>query len=108
MSVHMCVNVCFLLFLLLQLLPGDVMTVVGVFMPTPFTGFKAMKAGLIADTYLDVHDIIKAKKAYTYVVAVGILYRYTLFVLFHHFHVLLQRVCWRMFAGAVGDRRMQS
>ena len=29
----------------------------GVFMPTPYTGFKAMRAGLITDTYLDVRQL---------------------------------------------------
>ena len=29
----------------------------GVFMPTPYTGFKAMRAGLITDTYLDVSQL---------------------------------------------------
>ena len=38
------------------------MTVSGVFMPTPYTGFKAMRAGLITDTYLDVHAVEKHKK----------------------------------------------
>jgi hypothetical protein len=26
-------------------------------MPTPYTGFKAARAGLITDTYLDVHAV---------------------------------------------------
>ena len=38
------------------------LTVSGVFMPTPYTGFKAMRAGLITDTYLDVHAVEKHKK----------------------------------------------
>ncbi len=54
-----------------QVLPGDIMTLVGVFMPTPYTGFKAMRAGLIADTYLEVHDIIKMKKSSRCVLGVG-------------------------------------
>ena len=41
---------------------GDTVTVSGVFMPTPYTGFKAMRAGLITDTYLDVHAVEKHKK----------------------------------------------
>ena len=55
----------------LQIMPGDILTVVGVFMPTPFTGFKAMRAGLITDTYLEVHDVKKMKKTYTYVLRRG-------------------------------------
>merc|ERR1719272_488498 len=43
---------------------GETVTVSGVFMPTPYTGFKAMRAGLITDTYLDVHAVEKHKKSY--------------------------------------------
>merc|ERR1719162_422237 len=43
---------------------GETVTVSGVFMPTPYTGFKASRAGLITDTYLDVHAVEKHKKSY--------------------------------------------
>ena len=33
-------------------------------MPTPYTGFKAMRAGLITDTYLEVHTVERHKKSY--------------------------------------------
>ena len=32
---------------------GDLVTITGIFLPIPYTGFKAIRAGLIADTYLD-------------------------------------------------------
>jgi DNA replication licensing factor MCM7 len=44
--------------------PGDVVDVAGIFLPTPYTGFKAMRAGLLTDTYLEAHHIIQHKKAY--------------------------------------------
>ncbi|KAG7133701.1 DNA replication licensing factor mcm7 like protein [Verticillium longisporum] len=45
--------------------PGDVVDISGIFMPTPYTGFKAMKAGLLTDTYLEAHYILQHKKAYS-------------------------------------------
>lgn len=44
--------------------PGDVVDISGIFLPTPYTGFKAMRAGLLTDTYLEAHNIIQHKKAY--------------------------------------------
>ncbi|KAL1856251.1 hypothetical protein VTK73DRAFT_8415 [Phialemonium thermophilum] len=44
--------------------PGDVVDIAGIFLPTPYTGFKAMRAGLLTDTYLEAHQIIQHKKAY--------------------------------------------
>jgi DNA replication licensing factor MCM7 len=44
--------------------PGDVVDVAGIFLPTPYTGFKAMMAGLLTDTYLEAHHITQHKKAY--------------------------------------------
>ncbi|OIW34475.1 DNA replication licensing factor mcm7 [Coniochaeta ligniaria NRRL 30616] len=44
--------------------PGDVVDVAGIFLPTPYTGFKAMRAGLLTDTYLEAHHITQHKKAY--------------------------------------------
>lgn len=32
---------------------GDIVTVSGIFLPMPFTGYKGMRAGLITDTYLE-------------------------------------------------------
>ncbi|KAI0910524.1 DNA replication licensing factor mcm7 [Ustulina deusta] len=44
--------------------PGDVVDISGVFLPTPYTGFKAMRAGLLTDTYVEAHHIVQHKKAY--------------------------------------------
>ena len=42
--------------------PGDVVTVGGVFLPTPYTGYQAVKAGLSADTFLEAMQFTKTKK----------------------------------------------
>ncbi len=47
---------------------GDVVSLSGIFVPTPFTGFRAMRAGLITDTYVLVTAIEKHKKNYNDVV----------------------------------------
>ncbi|KAI0378046.1 DNA replication licensing factor mcm7 [Hypomontagnella monticulosa] len=47
-----------------QINPGDVVDISGIFLPTPYTGFKAMRAGLLTDTYLEAHHITQHKKAY--------------------------------------------
>ena len=44
--------------------PGDIVTVTGIHMPTPYSGFKAMKSGLIHDTYIESFNILKEKKSY--------------------------------------------
>ena len=44
--------------------PGDVVDVAGIFLPTPYTGFKAIKAGLLTDTYLEAQWVNQHKKAY--------------------------------------------
>ncbi len=44
--------------------PGDVVDIGGIFLPTPYTGFKAMRAGLLTDTYVEAHHISQHKKAY--------------------------------------------
>ena len=36
---------------------GDCVVVGGVFLPTPYTGYQAIKAGLTTDTYLEAHSI---------------------------------------------------
>ncbi|RMJ14617.1 hypothetical protein BHE90_010333 [Fusarium euwallaceae] len=48
-----------------QISPGDVVDISGIFLPTPYTGFKAMKAGLLTDTYIEAHHILQHKKAYS-------------------------------------------
>ncbi|KAL8089301.1 DNA replication licensing factor MCM7 [Apium graveolens] len=44
--------------------PGDVVELSGIFLPIPYTGFKAMRAGLVADTYLEVMSVSHFKKKY--------------------------------------------
>ncbi|TID27483.1 putative dna replication licensing factor cdc47 [Venturia nashicola] len=44
--------------------PGDVVDLAGIFLPTPYTGFKAIRAGLLTDTYLEVQHVTQHKKAY--------------------------------------------
>ena len=43
---------------------GDVVTCSGIFLPVPYAGFKAMRAGLITDTYLEAQSMEKHKKSY--------------------------------------------
>ncbi|KAJ7632932.1 MCM2/3/5 family-domain-containing protein [Roridomyces roridus] len=44
--------------------PGDEVHIGGIFLPTPYTGFQAIRAGLLTDTYLEAHDIQQQKKQY--------------------------------------------
>ncbi|KAI9096967.1 MCM2/3/5 family-domain-containing protein [Phlyctochytrium arcticum] len=44
--------------------PGDSVDISGVFLPIPYTGFKALRAGLITDTYLEAHHVNQLKKQY--------------------------------------------
>ena len=37
--------------------PGDAVTVAGVFLPEPFTGFRAMRAGLLTSVYLQARSV---------------------------------------------------
>lgn len=47
-----------------QINPGDVVDVAGIFLPTPYTGFRAIRAGLLTDTYLEAQHITQHKTAY--------------------------------------------
>ncbi|KAF2156778.1 DNA replication licensing factor CDC47 [Myriangium duriaei CBS 260.36] len=47
-----------------QINPGDVIDIAGIFLPTPYTGFKAIRAGLLTDTYLEAQYVHQHKKAY--------------------------------------------
>ena len=47
-----------------QINPGDVIDVAGIFLPTPYAGFKAIRAGLLTDTYLEAMHVNQHKKAY--------------------------------------------
>lgn len=44
--------------------PGDVVDIAGIFMPTPYTGYRAIKAGLLTDTYLEAQYVHQHKKQY--------------------------------------------
>jgi len=42
--------------------PGDIITVTGVYMPSPFHGFQAMRTGVLThDTYLEAFAVNKDK-----------------------------------------------
>jgi len=45
--------------------PGDIVEISGIFLPKPYTGFKAMRAGLIANTFLETMHIKQFKKKYS-------------------------------------------
>lgn len=47
-----------------KLNPGDVAHVTGVFLPQPYSGFRALRAGLLADTLLEAHSIRPLKRRY--------------------------------------------
>ncbi|KAL2643531.1 hypothetical protein R1flu_011118 [Riccia fluitans] len=47
-----------------QVGPGDLVEISGIFLPIPYTGFRAMRAGLVADTYLEAMSISHSKKRY--------------------------------------------
>ena len=44
--------------------PGDVVHLGGIFLPIPYTGFQAIRAGLLTDSYLETHHIEQLKKQY--------------------------------------------
>ncbi|OEL23179.1 DNA replication licensing factor MCM7, partial [Dichanthelium oligosanthes] len=44
--------------------PGDVVEMSGIFLPMPYYGFRAMRAGLVADTYLEAMSVTHFKKKY--------------------------------------------
>ncbi|KAF9606173.1 hypothetical protein IFM89_023599 [Coptis chinensis] len=44
--------------------PGDVVELSGIFLPIPYMGFRAMRAGLVADTYLEAMSVNHFKKKY--------------------------------------------
>lgn len=45
--------------------PGDVVHLGGIFLPIPYTGYQAIRAGLLTDTYLEAHHIHQLKKQYS-------------------------------------------
>lgn len=44
--------------------PGDVVHISGIFLPTPYTGFRAIRAGLLQDTFLEAMHVHQLKKQY--------------------------------------------
>eukprot|EP00049_Salpingoeca_infusionum_P009802 m.166800 g.166800 ORF g.166800 m.166800 type:complete len:734 (+) comp14448_c0_seq1:1330-3531(+) len=44
--------------------PGDEVTITGIFLPVPYTGYRAIRAGLLSDTYLEAQTIEKRKKTH--------------------------------------------
>ncbi|PIA12811.1 MCM-domain-containing protein [Coemansia reversa NRRL 1564] len=44
--------------------PGDVAVVAGVFLPQAYTGLRALRAGLLADTVLEAHHVRPLKRRY--------------------------------------------
>ncbi|KAI8871558.1 MCM-domain-containing protein [Ramicandelaber brevisporus] len=49
--------------------PGDHVVIGGVFLAKPYTGFRALRAGLIADTYLEAMHVHQLKKQYAQLTA---------------------------------------
>ncbi|CAD6921573.1 unnamed protein product [Tilletia controversa] len=45
--------------------PGDIAHLGGIFLPMPYSGFRAIRAGLLTDTYLEVQHVHQVKKQYT-------------------------------------------
>lgn len=44
--------------------PGDSVYISGIFLPLPYVGFRAIRAGLITDTYLEAQYVHSLKKQY--------------------------------------------
>ncbi|KAL6450565.1 LOW QUALITY PROTEIN: MCM7 DNA replication licensing factor MCM7 [Candida maltosa Xu316] len=44
--------------------PGDTIDLSGIFMPSPYTGYRALKAGLLTETYLEAQFVKHHKKQY--------------------------------------------
>ncbi|OEJ83051.1 DNA replication licensing factor MCM7 [Hanseniaspora osmophila] len=45
-----------------KLIPGDIVDITGVYLPSPYTGYKALKAGLLTETYLLCQDVKQHKR----------------------------------------------
>lgn len=45
-----------------KLIPGDIVDLTGIYLPQPFTGYKALKAGLLTETYLYAEYINQQKR----------------------------------------------
>ena len=46
-----------------KLTAGDVVAVSGIFLPVPYSGYRALRAGLIADTFMEAMYIRQLKKS---------------------------------------------
>ncbi|EKX47330.1 minichromosome maintenance protein 7 [Guillardia theta CCMP2712] len=44
--------------------PGDEVQISGIFLPIPYTGYRAIKAGLTADTFLEATSVSRIKQRY--------------------------------------------
>lgn len=44
--------------------PGDIVDVSGIFLPSPYTGFRALRAGLLTETFLEAQHVAQHKKQY--------------------------------------------
>ncbi|KAL9937228.1 hypothetical protein V8E36_003637 [Tilletia maclaganii] len=44
--------------------PGDIVHMGGIFLPMPYVGFRAIRAGLLTDTYLEAQHVYQVKKQY--------------------------------------------
>lgn len=44
--------------------PGDIVHLGGIYIPTPFQGYRGNRPGLLSDTYLEAHHIHQLKKSY--------------------------------------------
>ncbi|QPG75340.1 hypothetical protein FOA43_002693 [Brettanomyces nanus] len=44
--------------------PGDIVDVAGIFLPLPYTAYKAWKAGLLTETYLEAQSVKQHKRKY--------------------------------------------
>ncbi|AGO11812.1 AaceriADR041Wp [[Ashbya] aceris (nom. inval.)] len=48
-----------------SMVPGDIVDVTGIYLPAPYTGFKALKAGLLTETYLEAQYVRQHKKKFS-------------------------------------------
>jgi DNA replication licensing factor MCM7 len=44
--------------------PGDLVTVSGIFLVAPYHGFRAVRAGLTTDTFIEAMHVVPSKKSY--------------------------------------------
>ncbi|KAH3902183.1 probable DNA replication licensing factor MCM7 [Saccharomycodes ludwigii] len=45
-----------------SLIPGDIVDVTGIYLPLPYTGYKALKTGLLTETYLEAQFVEQHKR----------------------------------------------